>query len=221
MLFRSLADGAVAQPRALQLGARQHEHVRREVDADGAVDLVGENFQDAPGAGADVEQVGHLLAGDELGELALHLVVVDIEGAQFVPLHGDLAEVVLGPAGALAHQFLEALQIAQHRRVVVRQGVDQGLCQGRRRAMVGQAEIDPAALAVAVQQAGLGQQLQVARQPRLALAEDLDQVGDRQVGMGTEHQQTQARRLGSGLHGGQETLHRRPPRGKSHRSKML
>src|SRR3546814_3028252 len=40
---------------------------------------------------------------------------------------------------------------------------------------------------------------------RLALAENHDQVGDRQVGMGAEHQQSQPRRLGGGFHRGQET----------------
>src|SRR3546814_954213 len=79
--------------------------------------LVGEDLEDAPGAGADVEQRGHLLLGDERGELALHLVVMDVERAQLVPAAGDLAEVVFGAPRALAHQLVEPAQVAQHRRV--------------------------------------------------------------------------------------------------------
>ena len=74
-----------------------------------------------------------------------------------------------------------------------------------------QAEIDPAAFPVAVEQAGLGKQLQVPRQPRLALAENMDKVGDRQVGMGAKHQQPKPGRLGGRFHGGEKTVHGCPP----------
>ena len=60
-------------------------------------------------------------------------------------------------------------------------------------------EIDPAPLAEALDQAGLGQKLQVAADARLALAQDLGQVLDVELAGGEQHEDAQARRLGRGL----------------------
>ena len=59
-----------------------------------------------------------------------------------------------------------------------RERVHQGARQVGRRTFVGQTEVDPAALAVAVEQARFGQQLQVPGDAWLRLSEDVAEVGD-------------------------------------------
>ena len=61
----------------------------------------------------------------------------------------------------------------------------------RRRAALGQAEERPRAFAKALDQPGFGQQPQMARQPRLRLAQDFGEVGDGQLGLGEQHQDAQ------------------------------
>ena len=66
-------------------------------------------------------------------------------------------------------------------------------------AALGQPEIDPAALRRPLHQPGLGQQLQMPADARLALPEDAREVLDVQLARGQQHQQTQPRRLGHRL----------------------
>ena len=65
--------------------------------------------------------------------------------------------------------------------------------------MLGQAEERPGALAEALDQPGLGQQLEMARDARLRLAQDLGEIGDGQFGLGQQRQDAQARLLAGGL----------------------
>src|SRR5690606_10061771 len=63
------------------------------------------------------------------------------------------------------------------------------------------------ALPEAVEQAGIAQQLQMARDARLALAQDLRQLADGQLAVRAQHQQAQAGRLGGGAEGGKYRVH--------------
>ena len=65
-------------------------------------------------------------------------------------------------------------------------------------ARLGQAEEHPASLAEARDQPGLGHQLQVTADARLALSEDLGQVLDVQLAAGEQRQDTQPRGLSGG-----------------------
>ena len=66
-------------------------------------------------------------------------------------------------------------------------------------AALAQPEERPRALAEALDQAGLGQQPQMARQARLRLAQNFGEVGDRQLGLGEQRQDAQARGFACGL----------------------
>ena len=72
-------------------------------------------------------------------------------------------------------------------------------------AMLGEAEESPGAFAEALDQPGLDQQLEMARDARLRLAQDVGQVGNGQFGFGQQRQHAQARfltrRLESGVEG--------------------
>ena len=70
--------------------------------------------------------------------------------------------------------------------------------------MLGQAEEGPGALAEALDQPGLGQQLEMARDARLRLAQDVGEVGHGQFGLAQQSQHAQARLLAGRLEGGVE-----------------
>ena len=64
---------------------------------------------------------------------------------------------------------------------------------------LGQPEEGPRALAEALDQPGFGEKPQMARNPRLRLAQDRGEVGDRQVGFAQERENAQPRGLGGGF----------------------
>ncbi len=70
------------------------------VDADRLLDLGRQHFEQPAGAGADVEQPPH--AGRQvMAEGLFDLAVGDVEGAQFVPALGIVAEEAGGGPAAL------------------------------------------------------------------------------------------------------------------------
>jgi hypothetical protein len=103
---------------------------------------------------------------------------------------------------------VEAGQVEVDLGVVVGQGIGQRTAQLGAGAAPRQAVIDPMALAHAVEQAGLREQLEMAGNAWLALAEDPGQVRDRQVGVGAQRQQAQPGRLRRRLQGREQFLHR-------------
>ena len=69
----------------------------------------------------------------------------------------------------------------------------------------------PTPLARAVEQPGIAEELQMARDARLALTEDLRQFGDGQLPAGAQHEKAQPRRLRRRAQRAKQLAHR--PRG--------
>ena len=76
---------------------------------------------------------------------------------------------------------------------------DQLARERRVAAALGKPEESPRALAEPLDQPGLGQKLQMARNPRLRLPQNVGEVRHRQLGLGQERQNTQPRRLARSL----------------------
>ena len=197
----ALAHAAIFQAGALQPVARDGQHVERQIEAEAALDLRAEHFQHAPGAGAEIEQRAERLVGERGADRVFHRRVGDMQLADAVPLGGVRAEIGLRRGGArLAHGgelgavagdgLVGRIEMRQQR------AGDLGAA-----AVLGQAEERPGAFAEALDQTGLGQQLEVARDARLRLAQDVGQVGDGQLGLGQQRQQAQARVLAGRFEG--------------------
>ena len=62
---------------------------------------------------------------------------------------------------------------------------------------------------MALDQAGFGQQLQMARDARLRLAENRDEFADRQFGLGEQSEKAQPRGFAGGGQGGEDDVERR------------
>ena len=139
------------------------------------------------------------LSASAVADRGLDRLVGDVQLADAVPLGGVLAEIGLRGGGARRPHRGEPLAVARDHRVGRVEPLQQRARDGRAAALLGQPEERPGALAEALDQAGLGEQLQVPRDARLRLAQDVGEVGDGQLGLGQQRQHAQARLLAGGL----------------------
>ena len=125
-----------------------------------------------------------------------------VQRADRVPVGGAVGEI---GRRLLAPRFARRRQpgaVGGERRVGRIEARDQRA--GERAAAVGEAEEGPRALALALGEAGLDQQLEMARDARLRLAEDGDELADRQLGFAEQAEEAQPRHLACRLEAGQE-----------------
>ena len=110
-------DIAMAHLRARQLRLRQvaagvGKHRVAEVEADAALVAVGEQLEDAPGAGAEIDQQLERTVPQRLDDGLLDVVLGDMQGANAVPVGGVRLEIGLRRGFALALQGVGALTVA-------------------------------------------------------------------------------------------------------------
>ena len=98
----------------------------------------------------------------------------------------------------------QALAVARDRRIERVEPADELARERGAAATLGQAEEGPGALAEALDQAGLGQEPEMARNPRLRLAQDVGEIGDRQLRLAQQCQDAQPRAFARGLERGME-----------------
>ena len=141
----------------------------------------------------EIEDGLHRAIADEIEDRGLHLFLGHMERAHAIPVCGDLREIARRGVGAVAADFREALAVGDDLRVGgidAAQDVAREPCGG---AAVGEIEEGPGALAVALDEAGLDQQLQVPRDAGLGLAEDVHELADRDFRLGEQGEEPQAR----------------------------
>ena len=166
----ALAHAAMPEPRAIEARARQRQHVEGEIEAEAALDARPEQFEHAPGAGAEVEQRVDRDVGQRAADCRLDRFVGDVELADAVPLRGVAAEIGLRGGVALGAHGGEALAVARERRVTGIETRDQVARQLGGSAALAQAEERPRPFAEALDQSGLGEQPEVARNAWLRIA---------------------------------------------------
>ena len=193
------------KPGAVEPRAGERQHVERQIEAEPALDIGREQFEHAPGAGAEIEQRADRLVGERRADGVFHRGVGDVELADAVPLRGMTPEIILRGGGARGAHRGQPLAVAHDDRIVGIKPPDQAArdvgaaAAAGAAGALGQAEKRPRAFAEALDQSGLGQKPQMARQPRLRLAQDFGELGDGQLGFGEQDQDAQARRLGRGF----------------------
>ena len=174
-----------------------------EIEAERAGGARREQLEHAPRAGAEIDEQREGPRPKRLVHRGLDVSLGDMQRADPVPLAGMLPEIALrrilprlldgGGARAVAGEDGVGGIEARHDR------------RGKLRfaACIGQTEEHPAPLAEARDQPGLGHQLQMTADARLALAEDLGQVLDVQLAAGKQRQDAQARGLSRGAQAAQ------------------
>ena len=195
----AVAHAAMFQAGAVEPGPRQRQHVERQIKPEPALDIAGEQFQHAAGAGAEIEQRADRLVGERRADGIFDGGIGDMELADAVPFRGVAAEIILRRGGAGGAYRGEPLAVAGDDRIVGIKPRDQ------RAGDVGAAARSPRRKNAQEPsrkrstRPRFGQEPQMPRQPRLRLAQDLGEVGDGQFGLGQQHQDAQPRRFAGGL----------------------
>ena len=204
----------VVQAALVDARAGQREHRRALVDADRAPGERRRQFEHPPGAGAKIEQGADRPGADHRHHRGLDPLLGGVQRANGVPVGGALREIGggLAPAGLAGHR--QAGAVGDQQRVVGIEAGDQVARQGAagaaRRTGVGEPEERPRAFALALGEAGFDQQLEVARHPRLRLAEDGDEFADRQLRLADQREQAQPGDLARRLEPAQQAFHPHP-----------
>ena len=211
VLHRQRVDVALAQldageAGALEIGARNGEHCRARVDADGAKRAGRKELQHASGSGAEIEERLDGPLAHRLAHRRLHRLLGHVQRAQPVPLRGKPGEVRLrGPGPRLAHRR-KPRPVGMEAAVARIDLADQPLDGGPDRVPVGEAEERPGALPVPLDEPGLDEELQVPRDARLRLAEDVGEVRDVELALGEERENAQAGLLAGRLEAGEQDV---------------
>ncbi len=142
--------------------------------------------------------------GERRADRVLDRFIGDMQLADAVPLGGVAAEIGLRGGRARGAHRGEPLAVARDGRVGRIEPRDELARELGAAAALAQPEERPGAFAEALDQAGLGQELEMARDARLRLAQDVGEVGDRELGLGEQRQDAQPRRLAGRLEGAVE-----------------
>ncbi len=122
----ALAHAAMLQAGAVEPRARERQHVERQIEAEAAFDIAGEQFEHAPGAGAEIEQRADRLVGERGADRIFDRGVGDMELADAVPFGGVAPEIILRRGGARGAHRGQPLAVAGDDRVGGIEPRDQG-----------------------------------------------------------------------------------------------
>ena len=178
------------------------------IEADGAPGAGAEQLQHAAGAGAEVEQIADAaLVRARRGRRASTAVLRRVQRAQAVPFGREPGEEGLRRFGALPAHGGEPLAVGGEAVIgAVERGEDGPQDRGARRPRSASRKKAQAPSRCRSTSPRVDEQLQVARDARLRLAEDVGQIGHGQFALGEQRQDAQARLLGGGPQGAERLV---------------
>ena len=181
------------QPLPLQIGPGDRQHGVARIEAGGAAGegASSPSMRPVPVPRSIRLPIGRVAEGVE--HRGLDGGLGHVQRAQLVPFGRQPREEGLGGLGPLLADGVEPGAILRQRRRLALEPADQRV--GQAGAGLGQPEERPGTLAVALDQPRLDQQLEMARDPRLRLAQDVGEVGDRKLALDQQRQDAQARLL--------------------------
>ena len=186
--------------RRLELDPRKPKHFRRAVDADRLARARAEQLDHPAGAGADIDQPAERPLAERRVDRVLDLAFGDMERADLVPHLGVAGEIAVGGLGAFG---ADRSRSAPRRRRTAPASLRPPSIDQREQRLdalgVGKRQENPAAFLAALEHAGVGEDLEVARHARLALPEHLRQLADRQLHQPQQRDDAQPRRVGKRL----------------------
>jgi hypothetical protein len=149
------------QARLLEVGAGDGQHGMARIEADGAARPRPEELQHAAGAGAEVEEAADRLRADGVEDRGLDLVLGGVERAQPVPVRRQALEEGPRRDRAARPHLGEAGAVAGEPVVAAVEGGEDGAQDLGRGGALAEAEEGPGAFAVPLDEAGLGQELEM------------------------------------------------------------
>ena len=138
---------------------------------------------------------------ERFADCLLHRFVGDVQLADAIPLRGVLAKILLSRFGARLANGGEPLAITRDDAVVRVEPRGERAGEFGAAAAFGEPKERPGAFAETLDQPSLHHQLEMARDARLRLPEDVGEIGDRQFGLADEGKDAQARLLARGFEG--------------------
>ena len=196
---------ALAQARldagGLELDPGKPEHLRRAVDADRLAGARAEQFDHPAGAGADVDEAAERPLAKRAIDRALDLALGDVERADLVPDLGVAGEIAVGSLGALGADRFGPRRVGGEQCLRRRRPPSSSISanSGSTRSGLGEGQEHPAAFLAPLENSGIGEDLEMARDARLALAENLRKLADRQLHQPQKREDAQPRRIGKRL----------------------
>lgn len=160
--------------------ARQGQHVAAGIDADTPRDMRGEELQNAPGPGAHVEQRLRRVGKAQRQHRRLDFLFGDVHGANAVPLIGIGCKISRRSFAAPIKDGIEAAAVFGNCRIIRLQGAHHRRQKPRHPRIMVMAKVGPGPFLKTFQQTRFQKQFEMARNARLALIENLDEVGHRQ-----------------------------------------
>ena len=131
---------------------------------------------------------------------AFDLAFCDMERTDLVPAAGDIGEVAVGGVRALSPDGLDPRGIRGEQRLG--RGIGPAIDQREHRLdplRIGQRQEHPAAFLAALENSRIGENLEVARDARLALPQDLRELANRKLHQPQERDDAQPGRVGKRL----------------------
>ena len=192
----------------VEIGAGDREHRGRGVDADGTAVERRKQLEQPPGAGAEIEQGFERPRAERLTASPPRRCRRRHAARGSCPSRRHWRRNSGAPLGLLLLDLREPLAVARQDRVAAVGERAEVAGQPPARPILGKPVEHPGALGIAVDQPGLGQELAVAGDARLRLAEDGGEVLDRQLGLAEQRQHAEARRLARRLQGADQGIER-------------
>jgi hypothetical protein len=180
----ALPHAAILEAGTLQPVAREQQHVERKIEAKPALDLPAEQFEHTARTGAEIEQRAERLVGKRGTDRLLDRIVGHMQFADAIPFGGVRAKISLRGGGAGLPHGGEPRAVARDGLIGGIEALDQRACNFGPSAMLGQTKKGPRALAEAFDKTGFGEKLEMARNARLRLAQDVGEIGNGELRFG-------------------------------------
>ena len=197
----ALADAGIAHVCAVEIGPRDRQHVMRQVQAFRVLCMRSEKGQHAASAGAQVDQTFKSAIADLMQDRGIDIGFRIMERAQPIPRLGDIGKVGFGGDRALAAHILERRRVLSKRGGGQIEFGEQGIQNPTGPVFRPRAIEHPGPFRQPLDQAAIGQGLQMMRQTRLTLIQNLDQLTHGQIAAPQERENAQSRWLAGRLQG--------------------
>tara|TARA_B100000674_G_C37981694_1_gene982798 strand:- start:3649 stop:4296 length:648 start_codon:yes stop_codon:yes gene_type:complete len=204
-----MAHLTFAQAGPIETGSSERQHLVREIDTNTSSHRAAEDFQDAARTGTDINYALISRPRNQREHFVFNLGFIDMKRPEPVPFGSVFAKIGIGGCLPGLPYLGKALHIPQELGVVLWDSSEYGVDQTATAHLgaVSAAIKNPGTLSKTMQQPRIAQQFKMARDPGLALPEDMGEFGDSQFAIGADCQDAEPGLFGGGFELNEKILH--------------
>ena len=191
----ALAQLGPRQPGLFEIGPRDRQHGVARIEPDHARRTGREKLQHPSRARAEIEQSADRTIADGGEHRLFDGLLRCMHRPQSVPVRSEPREIILRRFRTLLARGGEARPVGHDMRIGRVERIEQRMQQASGDGAVRQAEERPGALAMTLDEARFDEELEMARNARLRLAENVGEIGYRQLTLSKQRQDPQTRLL--------------------------